>query len=67
MFGELLAITLILYALYKWVTLYHDYFEQRNLKYLNPKFFGSTIGIFFNKYSAVEFAQRIYNAFPNES
>lgn len=70
MFGELVlfaAILLLSYAFYKWATLNNDYFERRNIKYMKPSFLiGSTGVAFSNKYSAVEFAQRLYNAFPDE-
>lgn len=71
MFGELFllaAISLILYAFYKWATINNDYFKQRNVKYLKPKFLiGNNGGIYINKYTAAEFSDKLYNAFPNES
>ncbi|KAG4072707.1 hypothetical protein HA402_001819 [Bradysia odoriphaga] len=65
-FGVL--IVLLAFAFYKWATKHHDYFEKRNIKYLKPTILlGSTGGSFFNKYSASEFAQLIYQAFPDAS
>lgn len=70
MLGESLlfvAISLIAYAFYKWATVNNDFFEKRNVKYLKPNFLvGNTGGLFFNRYRAPEFAQKMYNAFPNE-
>lgn len=71
MLGEVLlfaAVSLIAFAFYKWATLNNDYFLKRNLKYLKPKFLvGNTGGLFLNKYTAPEFAQKLYKAFPDES
>lgn len=70
MIGELLlcaAITLFTWAFYKWATINNDYFEQRGVKYRKPTFLvGNTAGMFFQKYDAVDFANMIYNACPNE-
>ncbi|XP_031630672.1 probable cytochrome P450 9f2 [Contarinia nasturtii] len=69
MMAEILALAVIAlfsYAFYKWMTFHHDYFKQRNLKYLNPKLLGNTIGLFLNKYTAAEFSQMIYESFPND-
>lgn len=70
MISELLffvVIPLILYAFYKWATFYNDYFEQKNLKFIKPRFLvGSTGGIIANKYTAAEFAEKMYNTFPDE-
>lgn len=64
----LIGIVLIALAFYKWATLNNDFFERRNIKYVKPTFFiGSTAGVFFKKYTAVEFAQKVYQSFPNES
>lgn len=61
------AISLLLFALYKWITLNNDFFEIRNMKYMKPRFlFGNTGGLFINKYTAREFMQKLYNAYPNE-
>lgn len=70
MLGEALlfaALSLIAFAFYKWATLNNDYFEKRNLKYMKPKFLvGNTGGLFLNKYTATGFAQKLYQAFPDE-
>lgn len=63
------AILLFLYGFYKWATLYHDFFERRNIKFNKPTFLlGNTGGFFLaNKYTTTEFAQMLYQAFPDES
>ena len=70
MLGEALlfaALFLIAFAFYKWATLNNDYFEIRNLKYMKPNFLvGNTGGLFFNRYTATGFAQKLYQAFPDE-
>lgn len=70
MLGEVLlfaALSLIALAIYKWATLNNDYFDKRNLKYMKPRFLiGNTGGLFVNKYTAAEFAQKLYQAFPDE-
>lgn len=71
MLGELLlfaAISLLAFAFYKWATLNNDYFEKRNMKYMKPTFLvGNTAAIFTNKYTATEFVQILYQAFPDEA
>lgn len=70
MLGELLfvaATSLFALAFYIWATLNNDYFLKRNLKFLKPKFLvGNTGGLFLNKYTATGFAQKLYQAFPDE-
>lgn len=61
------AIALLAYGFYKWAVSNHNYFEKRKVKYMKPKFLvGNTGGFFLNRYSAVDFAQLLYNAFPSE-
>ncbi|XP_055314969.1 LOW QUALITY PROTEIN: probable cytochrome P450 9f2 [Sitodiplosis mosellana] len=71
MFGELIlfaAISLIFYAFYKWATANNDYFERRNIKYIKPKFLiGSNVGLYLGKYTAAEFSDKLFHAFPNEA
>lgn len=71
MFGALLlfaAILLIVFALMQWSTPDNEYFKKRNIKYMDPKFmFRFAIGLFTNKYTATEFAQTLYQVFPDES
>lgn len=71
MFAEFLlltAIVLLTYAFYKWATVDNDYFAQRNIKFLKPKFLvGNTGGLFLNRFTAIEFSKNLYNAFPNET
>lgn len=71
MIGELVLLTalaLFSYSFYKWATLNNGYFEHRHIKYMKPRFLvGNTAGMFFNKYTAIEFSKWVYDAFPNES
>lgn len=71
MFGELLliiAFILLFYAFYKWATQYNDFFEKRHIKHMTPKFFTGNAGeFFFNKVTAIDFAQKLYQSFPGES
>lgn len=61
------AISLLAVAFYKWATLNNDYFAKRNLKYMKPKFLvGNTGGLFFSRYTATEFYQKLYQAFPDD-
>lgn len=63
----IIAISLLLFALYKWIVLNNDFFKIRNMKYMKPRFlFGNTGGLFINKYTASEFMQKLYQAFPDE-
>lgn len=70
MLGELIlfaAISLLAFAFFKWATLNNDYFAKRQMKFLKPKFLvGNTSGLFFNRYTATSFAQKIYQSFPDE-
>lgn len=71
MIGELLlliAFVSLLYAFYKWATLYNDFFEKRHIKHMKPSFFIGNAGkVFFNKTTAIDFAQQLYQSFPSES
>ncbi|XP_031624489.1 probable cytochrome P450 9f2 [Contarinia nasturtii] len=71
MFGEFLlvaAVSFLIYAFYKWATINNDFFERRNIKYMKPKFLvGNVSGTYINKYTGAEFANELYQAFPNES
>lgn len=64
MFGEFLifsAILLFLFVFFKWATHKNGYFMQKNMKHMKPRFFfGNTGGIILNKYTAAEFAQKLY-------
>lgn len=71
MFGVLLLLTAfasLLYAFYKWATLYNDFFENRGIKYMKPNFFTGNAGdFFFNKITAIDHAHKLYQSFPGES
>lgn len=61
------AVSLILYAFYKWVTINNDYFVRRNIKCMKPTFFiGNMIDMYFNICTGAEFANKLYQTFPNE-
>lgn len=61
------GIGLILYAIYKWGTLTFDYWKLRNIKFLKPTFLiGNSGAIFRGKYSMMEYANLLYNKFPDE-
>lgn len=73
MFAELVFYALICvtvsYAFYKWATMNNDYFKERNLKYLKPKFLvGNTLGLFLNRYEPFNYINKIYfrKEFKNE-
>lgn len=62
-----IGIGLILYAIYKWGTLTYNYWELRSVKFLKPIFiFGNTGDFMRGKYTMMEFAEHLYNAFPKE-
>lgn len=71
MLGELLlliAFSSLLYAFYKWATLYNGFFEKRHIKHMTPNFFTGNAGdFFFNKITAIDYAQKLYQSFPGES
>lgn len=70
MISELLYFTgigLILYALYKWVTLNDKYFEKKGIVHMKPLFFfGNTGGFFLKQYSGPDFVNKLYNEFPKD-
>lgn len=70
MLFELLLIatcSLLLFAFYKWATFNYDFFEKRNVKHLKPTFLvGNLGGVFMNRYTAIEFAQMLYQSFPDQ-
>lgn len=62
------AVCIFSYIFYKWAILNHDYFKKRNLKFMKPHFLvGNTGGMFTNKYTATDFSQMLYRAFPDDS
>lgn len=61
-----LAITLIPYGIYKWLTANHDYFVKQGVPHLKPRLFGHTLGFMFRKYGTYDFMQKLYDSFPNE-
>lgn len=55
------------YAFYKWAILKNNYFRNRNVKYVKPTFLiGSSATNFSKSMTAPEYAQALYDAFPNE-
>lgn len=69
MFSLVLAlIATLAYLIYKWAKANENYFKFRGVKYVEPTFLiGNTGNLFFNRVSAVEYAQQIYNQFPDET
>lgn len=59
-------VAILLYALYNYLTKYHDYFERRNIAYLKPTLFGHTIGLYLKRYDAPSFIRKLNENFPNE-
>lgn len=62
------GVALIAYKLYKLSAFYVEFFEKQNIKYV-----GVCLGIknffevMFNRCNFVDFTQKLYNDFPNES
>lgn len=55
------------FLLYKFVTVDRLYFERRNIKYKTQSFALRNIFSFLSgRFTAPEFAERLYNAFQNE-
>lgn len=54
-------VVFFLYFSSKWDKYKKQYMERRNIKYYNP----SLWGVFFNKYTAIEFFDVLYNG-PDE-
>lgn len=62
-----IAIALIAYAFYKWAKQNEDYFVSRGIKFIKPTFLiGDITTLFLKKITAVEFANKVYNEFPEE-
>lgn len=70
MFTELFLLCVLViwtYLLYRFVTVDHLYFERRNIKYKTQSFaLGNIFGFLSGRFTATEFAERLYNAFQNE-
>lgn len=70
MLAELLIIAvffLFSFAFYRWATLKNEYFKERGIKHLKPTFFvGNFVGQLYDKYTASEFNQLLYQSFPEE-
>lgn len=61
------GIALIIYAFYKFVTKNEDFFSKKGIKQMRPSFLFGNSGTFIKKnFSATEFSQYLYYAFPNE-
>lgn len=58
----LLFAILISYLFYKWATINNDFFKQRNIKHFKPKFLLGNL----EDMPATDFAQKYYQAFPEE-
>lgn len=61
------AITLILYGIYKYITLNNDYFQKLGIVHMKPTFLFGNMGTFlFRKVTAYEFANEIHTTFPRQ-
>lgn len=59
--------TAIFQLFIKWANKHHEYFAERKIRHVMPRFLvGNTFGLFAKKYRAHEFMQGLYNRFPNE-
>lgn len=62
-----LGISLILYGIYKWITLNNDYFEKRGIQHMKPTFaLGNTGAFFMRQYRSSDFMQNLYRQFPDK-
>lgn len=62
-----IAISLILYGIYKYVTLNNDYFQKRGIVHMKPSFLFGNMGKFlFRRATPYEFANEIYTTFPRQ-
>lgn len=62
------VISLIAFALYRWMTPDFDYFKKRNIKYMKPSsVFRLHADLFLRRYTAIDFTKSLYQAFPDES
>lgn len=62
-----IAISLIFYGIYKYMTLNHDYFRKRGIVHMKPTFFFGNMGAFLLRRETIyEFATNLYTAFPQQ-
>lgn len=55
------------YIFYKWATLNENYFQKRNINYMQQKSLnGNTLGLFWRRYTPAEFFDSIYHRFSKE-
>lgn len=60
-------ICMLIYRVYRWATQNHNYFEKKGIAALKPiPFVGNTIAFYLKKVELIDFAQKLYNDFPNE-
>lgn len=62
-FELLLFVLLISYLFYKWATINNDFFSQRNVKHLKPKFL---VGNNEGNITSIDFAMKVYESYPDE-
>lgn len=63
----LLALGLLSYIAYKWLTQDYDYFKKRGIPAEKPQFcLGNTGSLFLNKQTFIDFIIARNSAFPNE-
>lgn len=66
-FFYLMLSVILMYYLYKYVTVHANYFFKQNLKFVKPRFlFGHTIWLILRQYTPANFIDSIYYSFPNE-
>lgn len=59
------AISLILYGIYKYLTLNNDYFQKLGIVHMKPSFFFGNMGAFLLRQTTIyDFANEIYTIFP---
>lgn len=60
-------VVVMLFMIYKWITLNDDYFAKRNIPALKSQFFlGNMFDYKLGRHNPVEFLTNVYNRFPNE-
>lgn len=61
------VIAVVLYGIYKFITLNNDFFRKRGIAHMKPTFFLGNMGPFlFRLQTPYEFANAMYTAFPRQ-
>ncbi|KAJ6640760.1 putative cytochrome P450 9f2 [Pseudolycoriella hygida] len=62
-----IAISLVLYGIYKYITINNDYFQKRGIVHIKPTFlFGTMASFILNRESVYDFSNNIYRKFPRQ-